>query len=488
MKNTFLAFELGTTEGRTLLGELNDGILSLQEIHRFVNEPVMDEDHKYWNIELLFKEIKKSLVLVADQNIPVESIGITAWSVDFSIMGDDGAPFRPLLSDDVKTEISFDGFTQRISEDKIYGQTGIPVPCNSSLFRLSASKKTAGEELKKAKHLLFMPDIFNYLLTGIMSTEFSIAITSQLYNPVKRMWDHEIFKALGIPVSIMSRIVEPGSIIGSVSTNVSYETGIARIPVVAVVSNDVASAIAAIPAKGNNWIYISAGSKFLIGFESNRPIINKKSQQLNFTNQGGVGHAFHIQQSLTGLQLLQECLNAWGEDGYTSAFIQDLAGTSKSFTAFMDTDHASLFNQDDMPTAILEYCKATGQYAPQSHGEIMRIILEGFALKFRIVIGQIEELSGVKPEAIYLTGEAINNELLCQFTADCCGIPVITSPDETVTTGNILVQAMALGIIKNVDEIREIAGKSFPPRTYQPSETSVWDEAFKQYLQIVNPE
>ena len=198
------------------------------------------------------------------------------------------------------------GFAQRISADKIYGQTGIPVSHVTSLFQLSTIKKTDGELLKKAKHMLFMPDIFNYLLTGIFQTEFSIATTSQLYNPVKRMWDHDIFKALGIPVSIMSRLAEPGSIIGSVSNNVSYETGIARIPVVAIASHDTASATAAIPATGNNWVYINAGNICQVGFESSRPIINKKSQQLDFTNQGGAGHIFLVQKNLTGLWLLQE--------------------------------------------------------------------------------------------------------------------------------------------------------------------------------------
>lgn len=333
-----------------------------------------------------------------------------------------------------------------------------------------------------------MPDIFNYLLTGIMNTEFSIATTSQLYNPVKRMWDHDIFRALGIPVSIMSRLVEPGSIIGSVSNNVSYETGIARIPVVAVASNAAASAIAAIPARGTNWTYINIGNKCQVGFESARPIINKKSQQLNFTNEGGAGHTFRIQQNLNGLQLLRECFKAWDENSYTLVGIKALASGSKPFTAFIDTDHASLLHPEDMPAAIIDYIKSTDQNAPQSHGEIIRTILEGLAFKFRTVFGQIETIRGGKPQAVYITGEGIKNELLCRFTADCCGIPVITSPDEATTAGNILVQAIALGIVKNVAEMREITGKSFPSKTYQPSETGVWDEAFSRYLQITTAE
>lgn len=485
MKNTFLAIDIGISKGRAILGELADGILSLQEIHCFNNEPVFTEEHGYWNIELLFREIKKSLAIVAERNLPVESIGITSWGVDFSIMGDDGIPLRPIVLMETKSGDFAEGFVQRISSDKIYGQTGVPVSHVSSLGQLASLKILEHAPLKKAKHLLFMPDIFNYLLTGILQTEFSIATTSQLYNPVKRMWDHDIFKALGLPVSIMSRMVEPGSIIGSVSNNVSYETGISRIPVVAVVSNAVASEISVIPAKENNWIYISVGTNCLMGFESNRPIINKKSQQLNFTNQGGAGHIFHIQQNLNGLRLLRECIKAWGEESdYES--LKDQATISKSFAAFLDTEHFLFLHPEDMPSAISDYCKSTGQDAPQSHGEIIRILLESLALKFRTVAGFIEELRGVKPEAIYITGDSAYNELLCQFTADCCGIPVITSPDEAVTAGNILVQAMALGIVKDVEDMREIAGKSFQSTTYQPAETAVWDEAYKRYLEIVN--
>lgn len=484
MKNTFLAFDLGNTVGRALIGELNDGILSFREIHSFENEPVLAEGHSCWNIEFLFREIKKSLVIVADQNLPVESIGITAWSVDFSIMDDSGIPSRPIISQVGQNDGSIEGFAQRISADKIYGQTGIPVLHSTSLFQLSNLKKTDSEVIKKAKHLLFIPDIFNYLLTGIFSTEFSTATTSQLYNPVKRMWDHEIFKALGIPVSIMSRVVEPGSIIGSVSNNVSYETGIARIPVVAVASNAAASAIAAIPATGNNWVFVNTGNSCNVGFEAIRPIINKKSQQLNITNQGGAGPAFLLQKTLAGMSLLEDCRKVWKENKYTIADMDLLAGESNPFVSFIDTDHASFQNSENLPASISEYCITTGQNQPQSHGEIVRTILEGLAFKFLVTIGQIEDLRGIKPEAIYTTGEGIENELLCRFTADCSGIPVITSSDEATVAGNMLAQAMALGIVKNVAEIRGISAISFPSKTFKPLETEVWEEPYKKYLQI----
>lgn len=484
MKNTFLAFDLGTTVGRAVIGELNDGILSLREIHRFENDPVIAEGHSYWNIEFLFREIKKSLVLVADQNLPIESIGITTWGVDFSILDDSGIPSQPIVSQCEQFDGSSEGFAQRISADKIYGQTGIPVLNRTSLFQLSNLKKTDNEVIKNSKHLLFIPDVFNYLLTGIFSTEFSTAATSQLYNPVKRMWDHEIFKALGIPVSIMSRVVEPGSIIGSVSNNVSYETGIARIPVVAVASNATASAIAAIPATGNNWVFINTGSTYNIGFEAARPIINKKSQQLNITNQGGAGPSFLIQITLGGMSLLEDCRKAWQENKYTVADLLSLAGASNPFASFIDTDHASFQNSENLPGSISEYCISTGQNPPQSHGEIVRTILEGIALKFRTFIGQVEDLRGVKSETIYITGDGIENDLLCRFTADWCGIPVITTPDGAAAIGNILIQAVALGIVKNVAEIRSISEKSFPTKTYQPSETKGWEEAYKKYLEI----
>jgi len=484
MKNIFLAIDLGASSGRAMLGEITDGVLTLREIHRFANEPVFTEGHGYWNIDQLFSEIKKSLAMVAEQDIPVESIGIDTWGVDFSLMGDDGIPMQPFIYRDVKNDGMVEAFAELMPVDKLYGQTGVQISQINSLFQILALQKMGFEPLKKAKHLLFMPDIFNYLLTGVIQTEFSIATTSQLYNPVKRMWDQDILRRLRIPPNIMPRIAEPGSIIGSVSNNVSYETGIARIPVVAVVSHDTGSAIAAIPSTGTNWAYISTGSWCLMGFESHRPIITKNSQHLNFTNEGGVGHSFRILKNLTGLWLLQECRKVWKENDYSFAHMIALADESKPFAACIDTDHPSFLHPKNIESAILAYCENTGQYVPQTHGEIIRIILEGLAFKFRVVTEQIEALRGVKPEAIYMTGGGIKNEMLCRFTADSCGIPVIASLDEATATGNIMVQALALGIVKNVAEIREVTEKSFPSVRYEPKDTEIWDNAFQDYLKI----
>jgi len=484
MKNIFLAIDLGASSGRAMLGEITDGVLTLREIHRFANEPVFTEGHGYWNIDHLFSEIKKSLAMVAEQDIPVESIGIDTWGVDFSLMGDDGIPMQPFIYRDVKNDGMVEAFAELMPVDKLYGQTGVQISQINSLFQILALQKMGFEPLKKAKHLLFMPDIFNYLLTGVIQTEFSIATTSQLYNPVKRMWDQDILRRLRIPPNIMPRIAEPGSIIGSVSNNVSYETGIARIPVVAVVSHDTGSAIAAIPSTGTNWAYISTGSWCLMGFESHRPIITKNSQHLNFTNEGGVGHSFRILKNLTGLWLLQECRKVWKENDYSFAHMIALADESKPFAACIDTDHPSFLHPKNIESAILAYCENTGQYVPQTHGEIIRIILEGLAFKFRVVTEQIEALRGVKPEAIHMTGGGIKNEMLCRFTADSCGIPVIASLDEATATGNIMVQALALGIVKNVAEIRKVTEKSFPSVRYEPKDTEIWDNAFQDYLKI----
>ncbi len=484
MKNIFLAIDLGASSGRAMLGEITDGVLTLREIHRFANEPVFTQGHGYWNIDHLFSEIKKSLAMVAEQDIPVESIGIDTWGVDFSLMGDDGILMQPFIYRDVKNDGMVEAFAELMPVDKLYGQTGVQISQINSLFQILALQKMSFEPLKKAKHLLFMPDIFNYLLTGVIQTEFSIATTSQLYNPVKRMWDQDILRRLRIPPNIMPRIAEPGSIIGSVSNNVSYETGIARIPVVAVVSHDTGSAIAAIPSTGTNWAYISTGSWCLMGFESHRPIITKNSQHLNFTNEGGVGHSFRILKNLTGLWLLMECRKVWKENDYSFAHMIALADESKPFAACIDTDHPSFLHPENMESAILAYCENTGQYVPQTHGEIIRIILEGLAFKFRVVTEQIEALRGVKPEAIYMTGGGIKNEMLCRFTADSCGIPVIASLDEATATGNIMVQALALGIVKNVAEIREVTEKSFLSVRYEPKDTEIWDNAFQDYLKI----
>ena len=485
MKNTFLAIDLGTSNCRVVLGELNDGILTLQEINSFVNEPIYSDDQGFWNIDILYQEIKKSLSIIADKDIPVESIGITAWGADFSLMVDEG-PMPPAISNEEEFEGVAEAFTARMSADKIFGQTGVQISQFTSLFQLYELKQRGYEPLKKAKHLLFMPDIFNYLLTGVIQTEFSMAITSQLYNPVKRIWDHDILRTLGVPVAIMPRISEPGSIIGSISNNVSYETGIARIPVVAVSSHDIASAVNSLPATGNNWAFINAGSTCQVGFESPTAVITKKSQQIGFTNIGGAGHTFRILKNMNGLGLLEKCRETWKENDYSLAEMMSLANESSPFAAFIDTDHLSFLNTDDLPSAITKYCQSTDQYVPKTNGEIIRTIIEGLAFRFRLVTGQIEALSGKKSEIIYLTGDGIKNELLCHFTANSCGVPLMVTMEEAKAAGNIMVQAQALGIVKNIDEMREITGKSFPSIRYQPEETELWNDAFERYLQITS--
>lgn len=485
MQNIFLAIDLGAGSGRAMLGELTDGILNLSEIHRFANDPVFIDGHGYWQTDSLFNEIKKSLTILAERDIPVESIAIDTWGVDFTFIDNDGELMQPFIYRDVKNDGSTEAFSKLMSQDKLYGQTGIQISQINSLFQLLAWRTMDSDTVKKAKQLLFMPDIFNYLLTGVVQTEFSIATTSQLYNPVKKAWDNDIFKSLGVPVSIMPRVTEPGTIIGSISTRVSYETGIARIPVVAVVSHDTGSAVAAMPAKGDSWVFLSTGSWCLMGFESARPIINRTAQNLGFSNEGGAGHTFRVLKNLTGFWLLQECRKAWSQNNYTYDEMTALAAEAEPFTVFIDTSHPSFLHPENMPEAIAAYCESTNQPVPETHGATIRAILEGLAFKFREVTQQINELRGSSSDVIHMTGGGIRNKLLCQFTADSCAIPVITALDEATATGNIMMQALARGIVKNVDEIREITANSFPATTYNPVDTRVWDEAYEKYKQFV---
>lgn len=488
MKNTFLAIDLGTDRCRAVIGELIDGILGLKEIHSFENEPLITDEQGYWNIELIFQEIKKSLSILADRDIPIESIGITTWGNDFSLLAVDGQLINPFIRNNLTQNDSVEAFTKKMSPEKIYGQTGVLISQNNSLFQIYALRQIGYEPLKKAKSLLFMPDIFNYLLTGIIQTEFSIASTSQLYNPVKRMWDHDILRTVGIPVGIMPHIAESGSTIGSVSNNVSYETGIARIPVVTVAALNSSSAIAALPAQGNNWAFITTGKECQVGFESPLPMITKKSQQFNFTNEGGAGHTFHIRKIVTGLLLFQECHKAWNGSNYSFEEMVKLANTATPFSCFIDTDHASILESNDIPKAIADYCTSTNQKVPETHGEIIRAIIESVVFKFRIAIDQIETLRGLRPEVIYVTGESPDLAVLNQFTANCCGIPVIETIAEATRVGNIMVQALALGIVKNIAEIREITGKSFSATTFIPLDTEAWNVAFGMYIKTLNQE
>ncbi|MBN2166002.1 MAG: rhamnulokinase [Marinilabiliaceae bacterium] len=483
---SYLAIDIGAESGRLILGTINDGKLSLKEIHRFSNGMLNILGNYHWNIGNIYSEIIKGIEICTKiEQVTPCSIGIDTWGVDFGLTTSDGTILGlPFAYRDSRTQNAIEEFTEIIPKKHIYNLTGTQFAPYNTLFQLYATKKYQPEQIQSASDLLFMPDLLAFMLTGEKKTDFSFATTSQLYNPIKNNWDNQLFDALGISKDIMQQVVEPGTIIGNLHNAICSQTGIKSIPVIAVATHDTNSAIASIPATDNNWAYISSGTWSLMGIESSKPIINNNSYSMNFTNEGGVEHTFNILKNHMGLWLLQQCKKSWNQENYNYPTLVQMATNAKPFSAIIDIDHLSFLNPNNMPNAIQNYCKNTNQNIPDDHGQIARIIIESIALKYHETANQLIELSDNKLDEIIITGGGINNQLLCQFTANATNTKVKTALTEGSASGNILTQALGLGHLSSLKEMRTVVANSCRMNHYEPKENDMWNEAFMKYKNI----
>lgn len=485
-ERTFIAFDLGAESGRTILGSLKNRQLSIRELTRFPNEMASLAGNLHWDIHRLFQQMKQGLAACASMSAKPVSIGVDTWGVDFGLLGSDGSFLElPYSYRDHRTDGMMEEYFKLISRERVYELTGIQFMQLNSLFQLLAAKRRDPILLEKATHLLFMPDIFNYFFTGLTRTEFTFATTSQLYNPRSGAWERELFSALGVPTSIMQEIVPPGTILGRVTNEIAEEASLGEISVVAVASHDTGSAIAVIPAEGDDWLYISSGTWSLMGIETKHPIISREALELNFTNEGGVEGTFRFLKNITGLWLLQQCRKAWSQEQlYSYDELTKLIGQAAPFRSLVDTDDPSFFNPASMPDAIRQYCRETGQPIPRSHAEFVRCILESLALKYRATLDQLRRLSPRPMSRIHVIGGGAQNNLLCQFTANATGLPVIVGPIEATATGNIMVQALASGEVRSLVDMRNIVRASFQPISLEPLEVEAWESAYLRYTKL----
>ncbi len=480
--HNILAVDLGAESGRAILGTIEDGQLRIREITRFPNRMVQVSGGLHWDVINLCEEITNSLKACRGEEL--ESIGLDTWGVDFALLDRDGEFLGlPYTYRDSRTEGIMEEFFTLIPQKQVYQLTGIQFLQFNTLFQLFAMARENSPLLKKAQDLLFIPDIFNYLLTGEKKTEFSIATTSQLYNPRKKDWDEELFAALGISRDIMQQIIPPGTVIGGISRDIRRKTGLQKLSVVAPATHDTGSAVAAVPATGRDWAFISSGTWSLMGIETCEPIITDKARDFNFTNEGGVGGTFRFLKNIMGLWLVQRCRNALGS--YTYEDLMRLAADAAPFKSIINPDGTEFFNPPDMTEAVRRFCRESGQPVPESPGEIVRCILESLALQYRRVLNQLHEVQSRRINVINIVGGGVNNKLLCQFAADATGLPVIAGPVEAAAVGNILTQALALGYVGSIAEVRDIVRRSFELLRYEPRQTGLWDEAYQRFQNIV---
>jgi len=484
----FLAFDLGASSGRAILGTISDNKLSLKEIHRFDNQMVEINGSFYWNIFSLFGELKTGLKkCIHDFGIQPESVGVDTWGVDIALLDRNGMIVGlPYAYRDPRTDTAMEEVFKIIPKKELYLMTGIQLMQFNTLFQLYAYKRDRSPLLEIATDILFMPDALGYLFSGVKKNEFSIASTSQFLKPGKLEYEQKLFDAIGFDINLMQELVLPGTILGNIKTDIQKETGSAPIPVVAVAAHDTASAIASVPATGRNWAYISSGTWSLMGIESDHPLISEEIQKLNFTNEGGVEGTTRFLKNIMGLWLLQECRRTWSaEHNYSWPEMVDMSLNAQPFKCLIDPDAREFLNPGDMPAAIAAFCAKSGQPEPGTHGEIIRTIFESLALKYRATLDSIREVSTNEIEKIHIIGGGANNELLCQYASNATNLQVYAGPTEATAIGNIMMQAKALGAVSSLGEIRQMVFNSFGTKIFYPQDADSWDAEYQKFKNLI---
>ncbi|MBR6698730.1 MAG: rhamnulokinase [Bacteroidaceae bacterium] len=471
MSKVYLAADFGGGSGRVIAGWLEDGKLTMEEIHRFGNRQVRLGDHVYWDFPALFEDMKAGLKKAASKGYEVESIGVDTWGVDFGLIDRDGQLLgNPVCYRDARTAGMTEKLFETLNPTEHYATTGIQVMEINTLAQLLSIKGTA--QLEAAEHLLFMPDLFSYFLTGKATNEYCIASTSELLDAKRREWSWETIEALGLPKRIFGDIVMPGTVRGELRKDIAEETGLKDVKVIAVGSHDTASAVAAVPAiEGDGPVaFLSSGTWSLLGIELPEPILTEEARQAEFTNEGGVGGRIRFLQNITGLWILQRLMAEWKERGEEQTFGELLpAAAQASISSIIPVADAAFTNPPSMEKAISDYCRQSNQPVPQTKGEFVRCLFQSLAKKYK---DAIEGVNGLLPESLkrlHIIGGGSQNGLLNQFTADALGIPVWAGPVEATAMGNILVQAMAAGEVADLAELREVVRRSVTPKVFEPN-------------------
>jgi rhamnulokinase len=467
----FLAIDLGAETGRAMLGTLERGQLTLEELHRFSNTPVRLPTGLYWNTLGLFHEIRHALSICGrERKLALDGIGIDTWGVDFGLLGADGALVdNPRHYRDSRNNGMLEKTFAIVPRQEIFAETGIQFMQLNTLYQLHAMRLSGSPALDAARKLLFMPDLFNYWLTGEMRAEVSIASTSQFYNPITKQWATGLFRRLGLPERILPEIVPPGERLGTLLPEIAEWSGLSSNTLVyATACHDTAAAVAAVPGEGTGWCYISSGTWSLMGVELDAPVIDEQSLTLNFTNEVGAGNKIRLLKNIAGLWLLQECRRAWALAGREFSYeeLGKLAAHAPPPGTLLDPDAFS--EPGRMPEQIAEYCRARSRATPDQPAGMTRLILESLAATYRKVLDNLETLLCRRIQQVHIVGGGSRNQLLNQLAANATGRTVIAGPTEATAAGNILVQAIGAGAVSGIAEARQIVQRSFPLQTYQP--------------------
>ena len=511
-KKYFCAVDLGATSGRTIIGSMADGRLEQEEITRFPNNLIETGGHFYWDIYALYFEMIRGLKEVARRGLDIASIGIDTWGVDFVFIGDDGAILRnPMAYRDPHTFGRMEKYFEKVMDrQSVYDITGIQFMNFNSLFQLYAMQQDGNVAMKMAKKVLFVPDALSWMLTGEAVCEYTIASTSQMLDPRTGDLSEKLIESVGMKRSQFGRMVQPGTQIGVLTEEVQKMTGLGPVPVIAVAGHDTGAAVAAVPAKNEQFAYLSSGTWSLMGIETKNAIINARSYELNFTNEGGIEGTTRFLKNICGMWLYERCRKEFKDSTGEplSASHQELQGSAmgvEAFRSIINPDDKAFANPPSMIEAIQTYCRETGQTVPETPAEICRCIFDSLALRYKQVFqwlkemkspaenrreqwqttGKDQETTGIN--VLHIIGGGSLNRYLNQFTADACGVEVLAGPQECTAIGNIMLQAKAMGLVKDVWEMRRIIANSVDMVAYHPSgDKATWDAAYEKYLKVTS--
>ena len=487
MAKEVLAIDLGASSGRAMIGRFDGEKITLEEIHRFTNDPVTLGNTMYWDFLRLFFEIKQSLIK-SKQYGKVDSLGIDTWGVDFGLIDKNGRLIEnPVHYRDSRTHGMVEQAFGLIPRESFYAVTGNQFMEINTAFQLMAVQKNRPELLEQADKLLMMPNLFTFFLTGEKVTEQSIASTSQLYDQAGGCWAYRLAEKLGIRESLFTNIVPAGSRIGTLSHDIMTELDIPDMDVIAVCGHDTQAAMAAVPAAEKDFAFLSCGTWSLLGTELDEPLTDEKACACDLTNEAGYGGKVSFLKNIIGLWLIQETRRQWQREGREVSFgeMEDMARQAAPFRCFIDPDDPRFVPSGDIPDRVRHYCMETSQPVPEDDGQLLRCIYESLALKYRAALEELEYCTGKKYETIYMIGGGIRSELLCQLTANACKRRVSAGPVEATALGNVAVQLIACGEIADLNAARQVIAASDKLRVYTPESPMQWEKAYEDQKLII---
>lgn len=495
--DVYLAVDLGASGGRVVAGVFQGGKLRLDELHRFENGAVDFAGTLHWDVLALWQQIVAGLRAArAKYGDLIRSVGVDTWGVDFALLDrNDQLLGNPVTYRDRRTDGLMDRAIARLGREEIFAHTGLQFMPINTLYQLMALRERRSPQLEAATSFLMMPDLFHWLLSGVKTNEVTNATTTQCFNPVARTWAVELLQKLELPTNLFCKLIEPGTNLGKLRPSVAADTGLNNVDVVVPGTHDTASAVMAVPAKSKpgarpDWCYISSGTWSLIGVETPEPVLTPLCRELSFTNEGGVGNTIRLLKNITGLWLVQECRRVWKQAAADDADLSwealtKAAAAAPPLASLIDPDDTSFAAPTNMPEAIRDFCRRTGQKVPAGQGEVIRTAVDSLALKCRYMLGKLETLVGGRLETIHIVGGGTQNKQLCQATADACNRPVVAGPIEATAIGNVLVQAMAAGAVADAAAARDVVRRSFPVDEYVPRDAARWDEAYQRFVKLL---